>query len=47
MKLDAVIYIKVPQEEKKLIQEAAKQSGRTMSNYIRYIMAKAAKGINS
>jgi uncharacterized protein (DUF1778 family) len=43
MKLDAVIYIKIPESEKKLIQEAARKSGRTMSNYIRWVLNESVK----
>jgi uncharacterized protein (DUF1778 family) len=42
--MDDKIYIRIPVEEKKLIQEAARKSGRTMSNYIRWVLSKSVKG---
>jgi len=41
--MDDKIYIRIPLDEKKLIQEAARKSGRTMSNYIRWVLNESLK----
>ncbi len=44
MKLDAVLYIHISSEEKKIIQDAAKKEGRSVENYVRYTLIKIIKG---
>lgn len=40
-----VLYIQIPEEEKKVIQEAARRDGRSVQNWARRVLYKIAQDV--